>query len=136
LDWDQPLDWSDAASRARILGLVIAQRRAAEAGMDRFLAFCDAVANDVGGLVPVDETSVAADTVDQFRFLFGLLPIELTLAHGRNGDCYGWVMWTLARGCDRRGRVFDVYWSFFPPDSLGAADYRTLSQKYRSATRA
>lgn len=130
LDWDQPLDWSDATSRARILGLVIAQRRAAEAGMDHFIAFCDAVADDIGGLVPVDEISVAADTVDQFRFLFGLLPIELTLAHGMNGDCYGWVMWTIARGCDRRGRVFDVHWSFFPPDSLGAADYATLSLKY------
>ena len=130
LDWDQPLDWSDAASRARILGLVIAQRRAAEAGMDCFLTFCDAVADDVGGLVPVEEISVTADTVDHFRFLFGLLPIELTLAHGMNGYCYGWVMWTIARGCDRRGRVFDVQWSFFAPDSLGAADYRTLSLKY------
>lgn len=100
LDWDQPLDWSVATSRARLLGLVIAQRRAAEAGMDRFLAFCDAVADDIGGLVPVDEISVAADTVDQFRFLFGVLPIELTLAHGMNGDCYGWVMWTIARSCD------------------------------------
>lgn len=94
------------------------------------MAFCNAVADDVGDLAPVDEISVRADTIDEFRMLFGLLSIEATLALGMHGDCYGWVMWTLARGCDRHGRVFDVYWSFFPPDSLAAPDYRNLSLQY------
>lgn len=130
MDWDQHLDWTDAASRVRILGLIIAQRQKAGLCVDQLLLFCDAVADDIGVLAPVDEISANADTIDEFRFLFGLIPIEVTLALGLHGDCYGWVMWTLARGCNRRGRVFDVHWSFFPPDSLAADDYRRLSLKY------
>lgn len=87
---------------------------------------------DIGVLAPVDEISAIADTIDEFRFLFGLLPIEVTLALGLHGDCYGWVMWTLARGCDRRSRVFDVYWSFFPPDSLAADDWPCPPSAFRS----
>lgn len=130
LDWDQPFDWIDAESRARALTLILFQRQQARLGHAELMAFCDAVADDVGDLVPVDEISARADTIDEFRLLFGLVPIEETLALGMHGDCYGWVMWTLARGCDRRGRVFDVHWSFFPPDSLAAADYRDLSLQY------
>ena len=127
LDWDRPFDWTEPESRAEALLLVAAQERFAHEGPLAFLAYCDAVADDVGALAAPGEISLVADTIDAFRLLFAIGPIELTLALGLNGDCYGWVMWTLARGCDRRGRVFDVMWAFFPPDSQAAFDYRNLA---------
>lgn len=130
VDWNQDFDWSEQASRAQALLLVAFQDTLIDTGEDAFFTFCGIVADDVGALAPAGEISPVADTLDEFRFLFGLRPIEQTLALGLHGDCYGWVMWTLARGCDRRGRVFNVQWSFFAPDSQAADDYRNLSMRY------
>lgn len=130
LDWNQDFDWSEPAGRAQALVLIAQQDRLIQAGPAYLFAFCDVVADDVGALAPAGEITVVADTIDEFRFLFGLQPIEQTLALGLHGDCYGWIMWTLARGCDRRRRVFDVYWAFFARDSEAAQDYRNLSLRY------
>lgn len=130
MDWDQAFDWSLPASRREALRLVVLQDRYLGTGMEAFLAYCDVVADDLGGLAPIGENSVVADTIDEFRFLFSVQPIEQTLAHGANGDCFGWIMWALARGCDRHGRVFDVLWSFILPQSQTAQDYHRLSLQY------
>jgi hypothetical protein len=130
IDWNQEFDWSLEDSRAQALLLIGYQNHLAEEGQEAFSGFCDTLADDVGALAPIGELSVTADTIDEFRFLFAIRPIEQTLALGLYGDCYGWVMWALARGCNRRGRVYDVLWSFFPPDSRAADDYRNLSQAY------
>jgi hypothetical protein len=127
LEWDVDFDWSRAESRLLALQLVTAQNSAFEQSESGFFDYCATVADDVGALAPIDEISPAADTIDLFRFLFALKPMEITLVFGQNGDCYGWIMWALARDCDRSARFFDVSYSFFPPDSQAADDYHDLA---------
>ena len=127
LEWDIDFDWSHAESRLLALQLVTLQNPAIEENESSFFEYCGIVAADVGALAPIDEISSDADTIDHFRFLFALKPIEVTLALGQNGECYGWIMWALARDCDRTARRFDVTYSFFPPDSQAADDYRELA---------
>lgn len=127
LDWDVDFDWSLPDSRMLALQLIHFQNSAIAGGVGDFSHYSDIVATDVGGLVPTDEKSMAGETIDYFRFLFALKPMEISLSEGRNGDCYSWIMWALTRNCDRSARVFEVTYSFFAPDSLAAEEYRTLA---------
>src|SRR5215213_8948369 len=103
LDWDVDFDWELPAGRVKALQLIVAQRHApTEETFDALFGYCDAVAADLDGMAATGEISPRADTIDAFRFMFAVLPMEVALAAGLNGDCYGWANWSLVRNLDRR----------------------------------
>jgi hypothetical protein len=127
MHWDGTFDWRDPASKAMAMMLIQLQSRFALKGQREFLDYCDAVGEDVGKMVEDEVTGYEADTVDEYRLLFALKPMELCLAWGLNGQCYGWAMWSLSRNIDRDDRFFDTNYSFFAPDSQGAQEFRDLA---------
>lgn len=129
-DWDRDFDWNSIESRGQALQLIVLQERFFQYGPEAFFKYCGTVADDLGELAKVDEDSELADTIDEFRFLFGVQPTVVALELGLLGDCYGWIMWTLARECDRHGRVFDIHWRFVLPGTRAAPDYHQLSLLY------
>lgn len=125
--WDGPFDWAGTASKAMAIMLIELQSRFAMEGQREFLDYCDAVGGDVGEMVEDGAVGYEADTVDEYRLLFAVKPMELCLAWGLNGQCHGWAMWSLARNVDRDGRFFNTNYSFFAPDSQAASEFRDLA---------
>ncbi|GGB55652.1 hypothetical protein GCM10010833_07930 [Blastomonas aquatica] len=125
--WDGPFDWADPASKAMAIMLIQLQSRFALAGQREFLEYCDAVGDDIGAMVEDGAVGYEADTVDEYRLLFALKPMELCLVWGLNGQCHGWALWSLARNIDRDDRVFDTNYSFFAPESQAAPEFRDLA---------
>lgn len=126
MPWDDPFDWADGRSRAAAIRLADMQVRFATLGVREFLTFCDAVGDDISETTPPAVADALPDAIDAFRQLFSAMPMGITQAHGMLGDCYGWTMWSLMRGCDRRGRVFDGLWSaVLYPEGI-PADYWVL----------
>ena len=127
MPWDGPFDWGDPASKAMAIMLIQLQNRFAFEGQREFLDYCDTVGDDVGAMVEDGVVGYEADTVDEYRLLFALKPMELCLVWGLNGQCHGWTMWSLARNVDRDGRFFNTNYSFFAPDSHAAPEFRDLA---------
>lgn len=127
MPWDGPFDWANPVSKTIALTLIQLQSRFAFEGQREFLDYCAAVGDDVGGMVEDGVVGYEADTVDEYRFLFALKPMELCLAWGLNGQCHGWAMWSIARNVDRDARLFDMNYSFFAPDSQAAPEFRDLA---------
>lgn len=127
MDWDLPFDWADPVSRAISLHLIQLQTRFAQQGQRAFLDYCASVGDDVGAMAEVGVTAFEPDTIDDYRLLFALKPMELCLAWGLHGQCHGWAMWSLARGVDRDARVFEMVYSFFAPDAQGDRAFRDMA---------
>lgn len=125
--WDGPFDWAAPASKAMALMLIELQGRFALEGQREFLTYCDAVGGDVGAMIEDGVIGYEADTVDEYRLLFALKPMELCLVWGLNGQCHGWAMWSLARNVDRDSRFFNTNYSFFAADSQAAPEFRDLA---------
>lgn len=125
--WDGPFDWTAPASKAMALMLIELQSRFALEGQRKFLDYCDAVGGDIGAMVEDGVIGYEADTVDEYRLLFALKPMELCLVWGLNGQCHGWAMWSLARNVDRDSRFFNTNYSFFAADSQAAPEFRDLA---------
>lgn len=127
LDWDQGFDWADPVSREIALHLVHQQNRFAQEGQRAFLDYCAAVGDDVGAMAEVGVIAFEPDTIDDYRFLFALLPMELCLVWGLLGQCHGWAMWSVARGIDRDARLYQMQTCFFAPDAQGDPAFRDLT---------
>ena len=127
MPWGDPFDWADPASKAMAIMLIQLQNRFAFEGQREFLDYCGAVGDDVGAMVDDRVVGYEPDTVDEYRLLFALKPMELCLVWGLNGQCHGWAMWSLARNVDRDDRVFNTTYSFFAPDSQAAPEFRDLA---------
>lgn len=126
MPWDMPFDWADPVSRMAAIQLVQRQNAFAAQGQRAFLEYCEVVGDDVGGMAVPGAIGFEPDTIDDFRVLFALLPMEMCLVWGLNGQCHGWAMWSVARGVDREARLFEMQVSFLAPDAQGDEGMRDM----------
>lgn len=126
IGWDMPFDWADPLSRAAAIRLAQHQKSFALQGQRAFLDYCAAVGDDIGEMAELGVVGFEPDTIDDFRMLFALLPMELCLVWGLLGQCHGWAMWSVARKVDREARVFEMQFSFLAPDSQGDRAMRDM----------
>jgi CHAT domain len=126
-DWEHEFDWGDFGCRGFAMGLIDNQvSLLEEAGGPAFEAYCDCVAADVGVMADDRREDAVSENIDAFRILFAMRPMQLTLAWGRSGDTYGWIMWSVARGAERGQRVFEFVPRLIPKGWQAADDYMQL----------
>jgi hypothetical protein len=127
MPWDMPFDWGEPLSRAAALQLVQHQNAFARQGQRPFLDYCAAVGDDVAGMAAPGVVGFEADTIDDYRVLFALLPMELCLVWGLNGQSYGWAMWSVARGVDRDARYYEMQACLLAADAQGDRVMRDMA---------